>query len=74
MARLMLFRDVLKDFGELPGKVQKKVFELVRKVQEDSTQASIHLEPYREAVDPKVRSARVGDDYRLSGISCGHKV
>ncbi|CAK0757430.1 DNA helicase [Gammaproteobacteria bacterium] len=64
MARLMLFRDVLKDFGGLPGKVQKKVFELVRKVQEDSTQASIHLEPYREAVDPKVRSARVGDDYR----------
>ncbi len=64
MAKLMLSREVLKDFGRLPIKVQKKVFEFVRKFQEDSTQASIHLEPFTEAVDPKVRSARIGDDYR----------
>lgn len=69
MARLMMSRDVLKDFGGLPVKVQKKVFEFVRKFQEDSTQSSIHLEPYAEAVDPKVRSARIGDDYRAIVIA-----
>lgn len=64
MARLMISRDVLKNFGGFPVKVQKKVYEFVWKFQEDSTQPSIHLEPYHEAVDPKVRSVRIGDDYR----------
>lgn len=69
MAKLMLSREVLKDFGRLPIRVQKKVFELIRKFQDDSTQASIHLEPFAEAVDPKVRSARIGDDYRAVVIA-----
>jgi mRNA-degrading endonuclease RelE of RelBE toxin-antitoxin system len=64
MAELMLHRDVLKTFGRLPSKVQKKIYELIRKFDEDSTQASINLEHYEAARDPKVRSARVGDDYR----------
>lgn len=64
MATLMLHRDVLKGFGQLPTKVQKKVSELIRKFQEDSTQASIHLEKVEDTVDDKVRSARVGDDWR----------
>ena len=69
MAALMLHREVLKTFGGLPSKVQKKVYELIRKFDDDSTQAGIHLEPYREARDPKVRSARVGDDYRAIVIA-----
>ncbi len=70
MAQLMLHRDVLKNFGRLPGKVQKKVYELTRKFEEDSTQASIHLEHLSPmARDPKVRSARVGDDYRAIVIA-----
>ncbi|MDO9141955.1 MAG: hypothetical protein Q7U38_16665, partial [Methylobacter sp.] len=70
MAQLMLHRDVLKNFGRLPGKVQKKVYELTRKFEEDSTQASIHLEHlFPMARDPKVRSARVGDDYRAIVIA-----
>lgn len=69
MAKLMMSRDVLKEFGSLPVKVQRKVFEFVRKFQEDSTQSSIHLEPYAEAVDQKVRSARIGDDYRAIVIA-----
>lgn len=64
MARLMLHREVLKTFGRLPSKVQKKIYELIRKFEEDSTQASINLERLGAARDPKVRSARVGDDYR----------
>lgn len=69
MATLMLHRDVLKDFGRLPAKVQKKVFELIRKFQEDSTQASIHLEKLEQTVDDKVRSVRVGDDWRAIVIA-----
>ena len=32
MAKMMLHRDVLKNFGKLPAKVQKKVYELTYKV------------------------------------------
>jgi len=70
MAQLMLHREVLKKFGKLPAKVQKKIVELTRKFEEDSTQASIHLERLSPmAKDPKVRSARVGDDYRAIVIA-----
>ena len=69
MAELMLHRDVLKTFGRLPSKVQKKIYELIRKFEEDSTQTSINLEHLEAARDPKVRSARVGDDYRAIVIA-----
>ena len=69
MAQLMLHREVLNNFGRLPSKVQKKVYELTRKFEEDSTQASIHLEPVKAAKDSKVRSARVGDDFRAIVIA-----
>jgi len=70
MSQLMLHREVLKNFGKLPSKVQKKVYELIRKFEEDSTQASIHLEPLQPMVkDKKVRSARLGDDYRAIVIA-----
>lgn len=64
VAKMMLHREVLKSFGKLPSKVQKKVYELTKKFEDDSTQASIHLEPVAQARDSKVRSARVGLDYR----------
>ena len=60
----MMHRDLLKNYGKFPAKVQKKIFELHRKFEEDSTQLSINLERVVHARDPKVRSARVGDDYR----------
>lgn len=69
MAKMMLHRDVLKNFGKLPAKVQKKVYELTYKFESDSTQASIHLEPIEAAKDKKVRSARVGLDYRAIVIA-----
>lgn len=70
MAQLMLHREVLKNFGKLPSKVQKKVYELIRKFEEDSTQASINLEQLNPMVkDKKVRSARLGDDYRAIVIA-----
>lgn len=69
MAKMMLHRDVLKSFGKLPARVQKKVYELTQKFEEDSTQASINLEHIEAAKDPKVRSARVGLDYRAIVIA-----
>ena len=69
MAKMMLHRDVLKNFGKLPTKVQKKVYELTYKFESDSTQASIHLESIETAKDKKVRSARVGLDYRAIVIA-----
>jgi mRNA-degrading endonuclease RelE of RelBE toxin-antitoxin system len=70
VAQLMLHREVLKGFGKLPSKVQKKVFELTKRFEADSKQASIHLEPLPGLTrDPKVRSARVGDDYRAIVIA-----
>jgi mRNA-degrading endonuclease RelE of RelBE toxin-antitoxin system len=69
MAKMMLHRDVLKNFGKLPTKVQKKVYELTYKFESDSTQASIHLEPVEGSKDKKVRSARVGVDYRAIVIA-----
>jgi mRNA-degrading endonuclease RelE of RelBE toxin-antitoxin system len=69
MAQMMLHRDVLKTFGRLPAKVQKKVYELIRKFEEDPKQAGIHLEQLNGMRDAKVRSARVGDDYRAIVIA-----
>jgi hypothetical protein len=69
MAKMMLHRDVLKNFGKLPTKVQKKVYELTYKFENDSTQASLHLEPIEAAKDKKARSVRVGLDYRAIVIA-----
>ena len=70
MAQLMMHREVLAGFGKLPAKVQKKVVELHRKFEIDSTQASINLEKLQPMTkDPKVRSARLGDDYRAIVIA-----
>ncbi|ABC32366.1 Superfamily I DNA and RNA helicase [Hahella chejuensis KCTC 2396] len=64
MAQLALHRDVLFQSRTLPKKVHKKLVELVRKFEEDHTQASINLEKLEMAQDSRVRSARLGDDYR----------
>ena len=70
MAQITMHNRVLEKWGRLPTKVQKKLTSLFRKFEEDSKQASIHLEKIQPlAKDPKVRSARVGDDYRAIVIA-----
>lgn len=64
MAKLMIHRDLLRTLNRLPAKVQKKMEEFIRKFQENSFQPSLHLEPLAQVQDAKVRSARIGDDYR----------
>lgn len=51
-------------YARLPRKAQRKADEFLRKFREDPKQPSIHLEPLH-GVDPLMRSARIGDDYRI---------
>jgi superfamily I DNA/RNA helicase len=65
MAQIALSRDFLSAYARLPRKAQRKLDELLSKFRHDSTAAALHVEPIHRARDPLLRSARLGDDYRL---------
>ncbi|MBK7823493.1 MAG: AAA family ATPase [Tessaracoccus sp.] len=65
MARLAISKDYFPAYARLPRKAQRKADEFLRKFEQDSTALSIHLEPIRQTVDRQLRSARIGDDYRV---------
>lgn len=69
MARLMIHRDLLKQLGALPVATRKKVSDLIEKFHDNSKSAALHLEPYSDAIDRKVRSARVDQAYRAIVIA-----
>jgi mRNA-degrading endonuclease RelE of RelBE toxin-antitoxin system len=56
--------DFLRAYAAIPKAQQKKVRAFVEKFKADPTQASIHYEPLYEMADSKVRTVRIGDDYR----------
>ncbi len=62
-ARVAFSKDFLEAYSRLPKKVQKKVREFTEKFQADPTQPGINFERL-ETCDDKVRSVRVGQDYR----------
>ena len=66
MARLMLHRNILKNFPKLPTKVQKRVSELIHEFEIDPTAPAIGLHPLKETMlDPKVRGVtKFPDGYR----------
>lgn len=66
MARLMLHRNILKNFSKLPTKVQKRVSELIHEFEADPTAPAIGLHPLKETMlDPKVRGVtKFPDGYR----------
>ena len=65
MAQLMLHKNLLKGFGKLPVKVQKKVTELIERFQKDPGDSSLHVHSLKESMaDPKVRGANLPDGYR----------
>ena len=58
MAKLMLHRNLLKNFGKLPAKVQKKISEWIDLFQTDPYDPGIGLHALQETmIDPKVRGA-----------------
>lgn len=65
----MIHRDFLKQLGSLPVSTQKKVSDFIEKFHTDSKSSAMHLEHYTEAVDRKVRSARVDQAYRAIVIA-----
>ena len=71
MAKLMLHRQILKDFSKLPRKVQKRISELIREFEEDPQTPAIGLHALKETMlDPKVRGVRkFPDGYRAIVIA-----
>lgn len=65
MARLAISKDYFPAYAALPRKAQRKADEFLRKFEQDSTAASMHIEPLKSVLDPQLRSARIGDDYRI---------
>lgn len=62
--RLFLADSCLDQLIKLPKTVQQKVIEFQRKFRQDSTLASIHLEPIIDFKDNALRTARINDGYR----------
>lgn len=71
MAKLMVHRNILKNFHKLPSKVQKQVSELIEEFQRDPYAEAIGLHPLKETMlDPKVRGVRkLPDGYRAIVIA-----
>jgi hypothetical protein len=58
MATLMMHRNLLKQFGKLPVRVQKRMADFIERFQSNPADPALHLHPLRETmVDPKVRGA-----------------
>lgn len=62
--RVAIAADFLKSFALLPRKIQKKARQFTEKFRRDPTQASINYEKLRNVRDAKVRTVRIGSDYR----------
>jgi hypothetical protein len=71
MAKLMVHRQILKNFHRLPTKVQKRVSELIEEFQKDPHSPAIGMHPLKETMlDPKVRGIKkLPDGYRAIVIA-----
>jgi superfamily I DNA/RNA helicase len=65
MPQLAVSKDFFTAYAGLPRKAQRKADEFLSKFQRDSKTLSIHLEPIQGTLDKQLRSARIGDDYRV---------
>jgi superfamily I DNA/RNA helicase len=53
-----------KAMSKLDGSIKNKVYDFFEKLSADDTQPSLHIEPMKAAVDPRVRTGRVDLHYR----------
>jgi mRNA-degrading endonuclease RelE of RelBE toxin-antitoxin system len=65
VARLALAKTFLESYSLLPKAQQKKVRELVERVQEDPTRTGLNFERLEGVKDPRARSLRVDQAYRV---------
>lgn len=64
MATTAISDDFLSAFARIPRKAQAKVREFTRKFREDPTSSGINYEKLSGRIDARLRSVRVGIDYR----------
>ena len=64
-SRLAVAKTFLDSYARLPKKLQKKVREFTERFQEDSTRRGLNFEKLAGCRDPKVRSLRVDQAYRV---------
>jgi len=71
MAKLMVHRQILRDYHKLPSKVQKRVAELIEEFQKDPHSDAIGMHPLKGTMlDPKVRGiTKLPDGYRAIVIA-----
>jgi mRNA-degrading endonuclease RelE of RelBE toxin-antitoxin system len=64
-ARLALAKSFLEAYSRLPRALQKKVREFTERFHEDPTRSGLNFERLAGARDPKVRSLRIDQAYRV---------
>ncbi|GAB6553525.1 ATP-dependent helicase [Bacillus cereus] len=64
MPKVAISAEFLKAMSNIPKSEQKKVREFTEKFRDDPTRASINYEPIHDMRDKKVRTVRIGLDYR----------
>src|SRR5512145_1097120 len=64
MTEIGVSADFFPSYAALPRKAQRKVETFLQKFRQDPKQASIHYEPLLGTADERLRSVRIGDDYR----------
>jgi len=64
MTTIAISEDFLTAFSRVPQSQQKKVREFVTRFQENPKSAAINYEPLIETKDSRVRTVRIGLDYR----------
>ena len=64
MPTVALANSFLTAFARIPRSKQKAVQEFVRKFQEDPRAPGLHYEKLRNMRDDRVRTVRIGIDYR----------
>lgn len=64
-ARLAVAKTFLESYSRLPQKLQKKVREFTERFHEDPTRSGLNFEKLQGVRDPKVRSLRVDQAYRM---------
>ena len=62
--RLYLYHKCQEQVDTLPSSIRKKVYQFMKKIQENSKSAAIHLEPIKTFKDQSLRSARIDQTYR----------
>jgi len=64
-AQVAFSKEFMESYSRLPKKIQKKVRDFTEKFRQDPTQSGINFEKIHQAIDDKVRSARVDQAYRV---------